>query len=215
LKRQLPERQVAFFCGYCMNKELVNQMNRKDFTVIAIRLMAIYLALTAVSSLMPTFGMAFMVFFDSSDSSSQLFTVVGSSFGLFYLIACGILWPLAPKVADRIERDLPPEEVKEKSNDNYSNFLVIGLTLLGFLVLSDAIPTLVKIITAILLPSFDANYAKVLSSLNAEKVTVIPWSDIIYLITQLLIGAWFIFGSSGIVAFLKKVRYAGRNHSAT
>ena len=186
-------------------------MNRKDFTIVALRLMAIYLALTGLSSLMPTFGMAITAFFDNFDSNSQLLIIVGSSFGIFYLIACGILWPLAPKMAAVIERDLQPEE-KEKYDFNYSSCLVIGLTLLGFIILSDAIPTLVKIITAILLPSFDNNYVKILTNLNGKQTTIIPWSEIIYLITQLIIGAWFVLGSSGIVTFLKKVRYAGRSH---
>ena len=187
-------------------------MSRKDFTIIALRLMAIYLALTGLSSFMPTFGMAVTSLFDDFDSNSQLIGIVGTSYGLLYLIACGILWPLAPKVAARIEGDLPPEEEKEKINNNYTNYLVIGLTLLGFLILSDAIPTLVRIITAVLLPSFDTNYAKVLSNLNGKKVTIIPWSEIVFLLTQLSIGAWFILGSSGIITFLKKVRYAGRSH---
>ena len=186
-------------------------MSRKDFTIIALRLMAIYLALSGLSSLLPTLGLAISTFFQNFDSNSQLMTIIGSSYGILYLIACGFLWPLAPKIAAFIEKDLQPEE-NEKLELNYTSCLTIGLTLLGFIVLSGAIPTLVKVVTAVLLPSFDTNYAKVLSRINGDKITIIPWSEILHLIVELFIGVWFVFGSSGIITFLKKVRYAGRNH---
>ena len=64
---------------------------------------------------------------------------------------------------------------------------------------------------AFLKPSLDDNFSQVVANAAEAREAIIPWSNIITMIVRIAFGVWLILGSRGIVAFLKKVRCAGRD----
>jgi hypothetical protein len=106
-----------------------------------------------------------------------------------------------------------PQFEREDNEFSVSTVLTCGLIILGFFVLSDALPSLVRIVIAVLKPSLDDNFSQVIANATGTRKAIIPWSDIIAMIVRVAFGIWLILGSCGIVAFLKKVRYAGRHAS--
>ena len=184
-------------------------MNIKAVTVVAIRIIALYLGLTALSSILPVLG-SIASFFSSGNESDALFvTAMVTTYGLFYLVGCAILWPLAPKITDCICRGSLFEPSTE-TELNTKNLQVAALSILGFLVLSGAIPEMVRILAAVFFPTFNSEYPMIANGMGGGKTPIIPWSDIIYLTVRLCLGVWFVLGSSGIIYFIQKVRNAGR-----
>ena len=175
---------------------------------MALRLLAIYLLIPGLTQF-PTALASLYTTITVQGDQNEMMAIYTSLFGITYLIACAAIWTLSPRVAKFVEKDLPQLEAKENEFTT-GNVLTIGVIILGFFVISKGIPALVKIVFATLLPSFDSSFDKMLSPLNGNQVTIIPWSDIVSVIVQIAIGIWFILGSKGIVSFLKKVRYAGR-----
>ena len=185
-------------------------MKTSDIITIALKLLAVYLIITGLISL-PTALVSVIAAISSVDMDA-LFFVVSSLHGLIYLAAGALLWSFSPKVARLIEGDIPQFE-REDNEFSVSTVLTCGLIILGFFVLSDALPSLVRIVIAVLKPSLDDNFSQVIANATGTRKAIIPWSDIIAMIVRVAFGIWLILGSCGIVAFLKKVRYAGRNAS--
>jgi hypothetical protein len=161
-----------------------------------------------LTTLPSTFVSLFAVM-TQTDSGSLLFVISASLYGIVYLGACALVWSLAPKIAKLVENDIPQFET-EGHEFTVSNVMTTGLILLGFFVLSRALPSFVRILMAAMAPSLDTNFPKALSTLDGVQKALIPWSDIAAMVVQITFGSWLILGSRGIVTFLRKVRYAGR-----
>ncbi|NIW20267.1 hypothetical protein GWN28_18280 [candidate division KSB1 bacterium] len=182
-------------------------MKTTDLIIIALKLLAVYLSITGLTNLPPALASAFAIL--STDNTEAIFVVATSVHGLVYLIAGALLWGFSPKVARLIEGDIPQFE-QEDNEFTVATVLTSGLIILGFFVLGDALPSLVRIGIAALQPSMDNNFPQVVANAAGARKSLIPWSDIVTMLVQLAFGIWLILGSRGIVAFLKKVRYAGR-----
>jgi len=182
-------------------------LKRSEVIVIALRLLSIYLLIMVLMSL-PSALISLVAVMSASDTGAQQFAIPTMLYVIGYLVSFGVLWSFAPKIAKLIEGDMPEIET-DKGEFTVTNVMIIGLALLGFLVLSKALPSLVKIAIAIMVPSLDAHFPKTLS-MGLGRKALIPWSDIAAVIVQIGFGSWLIMGARGIASFLKKVRYAGR-----
>lgn len=177
-------------------------------TAVAIRIIALYLGLSALSSILPALG-SLTSFFAGSDGSEALFmTTMVAGYGLLYLVGCAFLWPLAPQIAKAICKGFVHETTPD-TELNTANFQTAALSILGFLILSGAVPSLVQILSAVVFPSLNSKYIAMPYGLDHKMVTIIPWSDIIYAVARLALGVWFVFGSSGIIHLIQKARSAG------
>ncbi len=183
-------------------------MKRTDLVIISLRLLAVYLLVMGLASL-PAAVVSFISLLDFADPDSTVFLVSTSFNGFGYLLACLALWWLSPRIARLVEKGLPPDEAPE-TEFTPPVVLSIGLVLLGFLILSWAIPSLVRIAVALLLPSLDTHYVKTLATMGGAPRSLVPWSDILSTLVRMAFGTWLVVGSRGIAAFLKKVRYADR-----
>lgn len=183
-------------------------MKTTEIITIALKLMAVYLIITGLTTL-PT-ALASLFAAVSSTDMDALFLIAAPLHGLIYLAAGALLWSFSPKVARLIEGDIPQFE-REDNEFTVATALSCGLIILGFFVLSEALPSLLRIAVASLRPSLDDNFTKVIANATGVRKSIIPWSDIIAMMTRVALSIWLILGARGIVAFLKKVRYAGRD----
>ena len=185
-------------------------MNIKSVTIVAIRIIALYLGLFALSSILPILG-SFTSFFTGNDifSEDMFMAAMVTGYGLLYLVGCTILWPLAPKITNAICKGFVHESTPN-SDISIANIQIAALSVLGFIILSGAVPSLIRILSAVVFPSLNSKYSAVPYGLDSKMVTIIPWSDIIYLVARLTLGVWFIIGSSGIIHLTHKLRNAGR-----
>ena len=181
-------------------------MDIKSITIVAIRLIAIYLGLSALSSRLPALGSYFT---GSNSSDALLMAVLIAGYGLLYLAGCAILWPLAPKITNAICKGFHQEQTPT-TELNIANAQIAVLSILGFYILSLAVPSLVRIMTAVTFPSYNSKFNVISHGLNSELTTIIPWSDISFLIVRLAIGIWLVIGSTGIVNLVLKIRNAAR-----
>ncbi|MFA5517201.1 MAG: hypothetical protein WDA20_13025 [Desulfuromonadales bacterium] len=183
-------------------------MKNAEIIIIALKLLAVHLIITGLISL-PT-ALASVIAVISSTDTDALFFIASSLHGLIYFAAGALLWSFSPMVARLIEGDIPQFE-REDNEFTVSTVLTSGLIILGFFVLSDALPSLMRIVIAVIKPSLDDNFTQVIANATGAREAIIPWSDSIAMIGRIAFGVWLILGSRGIVAFLKKVRYAGRD----
>ncbi len=185
-------------------------MNIQAVTIVALRIIAVYLGLSAMSSLLSALGPMATIFSPHSDSQTVFMAVILSILGILYLVGCVILWPLAPRFAKAICKGCDYEELP-KSGINTSNIQVAAISVLGFFILSSAIPSLIQIISAVLFPVFNSRFETTLQGLDNKTVTLIPWSELIHVTIRLAIGFWFILGSSGLIKLTQQFRNAGKN----
>ena len=184
-------------------------MNIHTVTIVALRIIAIYLGLSALSSLLAALGPVATIFSPHSDSQTVFMSVILSILGLLYLFGCAILWPLAPRFANAICKGCEYELLPE-TEINTLNIQVAAISVLGFYILSSAIPSLIQIIGAVLFPVFNSRFETTLHGLDNKTVTLIPWSDLLFVSIRLALGFWFILGSSGLVNLTQKFRNAGK-----
>jgi len=186
-------------------------MNIHIVTTVALRIIAVYLGLSAISSLLSALGPIASIFSPHSDSQTVFLSIVLTILGSLYLIGCIIIWPFAPRFAKAICTGCEYETLP-KSEINTSNIQVAAISVLGFFILSSAIPSLIQIVSAVLFPVFNTRFETTLQGLNNKSVTLIPWSELIYIIIRLVIGFWFILGSSGLVHLTQQFRNAGKKN---
>lgn len=97
--------------------------------------------------------------------------------------------------------------MKSGNELSISSIQTSALSILGFFILSNAIPQLPHILTVVIFPETNSSFPSTVYGLGSQK-TLIPWDDIVYLAVRLGLGFWFIFGSSGILYYISKVRNA-------
>lgn len=186
-----------------------DKMNLQAVTTVALRIIAVYLGLSAMSSLLAALGPIATIFSPHSDSQTVFMSIILSILGALYLIGCIIMWPLAPRFAKAICTGCEYETLP-KSEINTSNLQVAAISVLGFFILSSAIPSLIQIVSAVIFPVFNSRFETTLQGLDSKSVTLIPWSELIYVVIRLVIGFWFILGSSGLVHLAQQFKNAGK-----
>ena len=165
-------------------------MSREDLIAIASRLFAVFLLVTVARS----FPSAMVVVGQGVDQISWVLAaiVLGSS-----LVVCAVLWFFPLTIARKL---LPAmKEPRSESAMSGSVALSVGLTLLGIWVLATAIPDAIYWGTLLLLTrQMDVDYYQ----WGHEQV-----AGIVTTVTELVLAAWLIFGSSGIKRLIYRYRY--------
>ncbi|MBN1142320.1 MAG: hypothetical protein JXB25_11095 [Deltaproteobacteria bacterium] len=183
-------------------------MKSTDLLSVSLKIMGIYfvfLGLTDLpSALLGILGAMKQIEFGT------FFVLTTAVHGLSYFLFGSLLILFSSKIAKFIGRD-SCDLKKEKDEFVTSSYLTLGLIILGFFILSSGLPRLVQIIFAIYIPALDSQFAKVLIDIHGNKKAIIPWSSIVAVATEIYLSIWLIFGSKGIVTFLKKVREGGKS----
>lgn len=185
-------------------------MNIQSITIVSLRLLALYWGLAAVSDILPILkSLLDFIARDIDDADAIYKLAMPLLWGVPYLVGCLVLWPLAPKISKLICKGFTSKQTPE-TELNTHNIQIAALSVLGFFILSSAIPTLIQILSVVLYPALNSNWDTMFYGLENQKKVLIPWDNIIYLVVRLALGIWLIIGAAGIQKTVQKIRSVGR-----
>ncbi len=164
-------------------------MSKKEFVVLCLRLLGIYIIVTGTSSL-PN---AFSVFFDGSFTHGYL---IISPF--IYIIAGVVLYVYAPKLRFYVINfsEAEDDEFKISIHERTGR---IACIILGIYIFAYAVPDIIQL-------SIEAGafYQRINEISQAAKWYEHRWFYILPSVVELVIGAALIVGSDKIIAFISK-----------
>jgi len=169
-------------------------VHKEQIVGLAVRLFALFLGVYVLrygSGLIPYLA-------DSSTftiSLTYLILVV-----LCPVLAAVLLWmfplTIAAKLIPDIKKQEPPKAIDSAEIE------VVAFSILGLWVLANAIQD-----------AFHwATYVYIIKNSVTPKVELTPENigNIVATVVELVIGLWILFGSKGVIGFLRRMRYAGR-----
>jgi hypothetical protein len=181
-------------------------MQKRDFTIIAVRLMALFIILFAVNALPAYLSMiGSKISTDPVSRAVMLSSIIGSGFHL--LVGLG-LWIFSPSIADFITKDLS-ETTQSSEEFTLGRVQVVAVSLVGVFVLSSAIPDLVGLIVSYLFPRTNPRYEALLSVMGKMKAEI-PVVDIVKTAVKLGLGFWLLLGANGIVGIVRAFGEKGK-----
>ncbi|MGD8836799.1 MAG: hypothetical protein PVJ19_17790 [Desulfobacteraceae bacterium] len=164
-------------------------MNKKEFVVLCLRLLGIYIIVTGISSL-PN---AFSVFFDGSFSHGYL--IVSP---LIYIISGIVLYTYAPKLRSYVIN------FSESENDEFKITIHektarIACIILGLYIFAYAVPEIIQL-------SIEAGafYHRMSDISQSAKWYEHRWLHILPSVVELIIAAVLIIGSDKVIEFISK-----------
>jgi hypothetical protein len=181
-------------------------MLKKDFAVIAVRLLALYIVVMIVNSLPAYIGLIGTDFrIDPTGKAVLLSGIV--SMTLDFIMAFG-LWFYSSSIANLISKGLSeaPQPSEEFTLDRIQ---VVAVSLVGLLVLSSAIPALFEVIFSYLFPESNPRYTLSIIGFDKKKPEI-PVVDFVKVAVKLGLGFWFMLGANGIVTIVRGVWAKGK-----
>jgi hypothetical protein len=176
-------------------------MLQKDFAIIAVRLLALYvIVLTAFS--LPNY-INFAGSNISADPTGRAVLLTGL-IGLVLDLILGLgLWFYSPSLANLITKGLSePPQIKEEFT--LDRIQVVAVSLAGLFILSSAIPALFEVIVSYQFPETNPRYVRSISAMGKMKPEI-PVVDLVMVGVKLGLGFWFLLGANGIVAVVRGV----------
>lgn len=182
-------------------------MNRSDFIIVALRLFTVYLLVMGFINLPLSFAPLFAnmdVLGDGLGDMKKVFIIAISIQGGLYLVACVIVWRVAPRMANIVENGLPQFELQDNKL-TAPTLLQVGLIIIGFLTVVKSLPSLVQTLFTVLMPLYyGISPAEISSAKNLKLGSIKLWAEIVLLIFKLLIGTFLILASYKIAFFTRK-----------
>jgi len=127
-------------------------MLKKDFAIIAVRLMALYIIVMTAYTLPSYLGMIGSSYVrDPEGRAVLLASVIGTA---FHLIMGLCLWFFSPPLAGLVTRELP-ESAQRSEEFTLDHVQVVAVSMVGLFVLSSAIPDLFKMMVSYLFPEIN------------------------------------------------------------
>ena len=184
-------------------------MLEKDFAIIAVRLLALYIIMMTVYSLPIYLGMIGTYFSrDPMGKVALLTSVIGTALQLIMGLC---LWLFSPSLADLITKGLS-ETAQTKEDFTLDRIQVVAVSMVGLLVLSSAIPELVKMIVSYLFPEINPQYVGSISLMGKIKPEI-PVVDLVMVVVKLGLAFWLLLGSNGIVAAVRAIWAKGKPYN--
>lgn len=175
-------------------------MNRIEWTVAAIRVLAIWVLIEVVLAA-PYSAVAWKTFLDVDDFGSgplEVGHVALMSFGL-PLLGALLFWFLAPLLSRLIWRDQPPAE-SPSTPITPPQALSVGIVLLGLYLLVSSVPALVQV-------AFSVSAIRDFGDGVGQRADL--WINVVGHLLQLALAVWFIFGGGGLARLLDHFRQLG------
>jgi hypothetical protein len=182
-------------------------MHKKDIAIVAIRLLAIYIIIMAISALPHYLGMFLSLSSSDAFGKSSLLGMLAASL-VHILIGFG-LWFYSQPIATLVIKDLP-EDIPANTESRLNNIQSVAVSILGLFVLSSAIPSMAKLIVIVISPSSSIEYGYSIDALGRHSNNI-PFAELAKQIVSFCLGLWFFFGSRGIVAFIKTIWGKGKS----
>jgi len=181
-------------------------MQKRDFTTIAVRLLALFIivySLNALPAYLSMFGSKFST--DPMSRAIMLSSIIGTGFHL--LVGLG-LWIFSTSIANLITKDLC-ETTQTTEDFTLDRVQVAAVSLVGVFILSSAIPDFVGLVVSYLFPQTNPRYEQFLSVMGKMKVEI-PLVDIIKTTVKVGLGFWFLLGANGIVGIVRTFGEKGK-----
>ena len=169
-------------------------MNKEEMVGLAVRLFAVYLAITTLANL------GSLIAFSKMGATQEVsFGFLAPAVGIPVGVAISLwLWPLS------VARKLLPEnkdETPEESHATLAEYQAVAFSVLGMWLLVEYLPTLF----------YWFGYAFYLNGHPGESFTAKDYGKAISTVFGLVIGLWLLFGARGIVGLVRYARSAGTN----
>jgi hypothetical protein len=173
-------------------------MKYRILTKIACKLMALYFFILSLNFI-PNMIISFI--FNHSDMYYMQSIIPWLLNGTMTILAAVLLWIFADKISTIIVKDIP--ESVDKNELNINIITTIAFTLVGLIVLTNAIPDTVRMIFQ--------HYLNLASQLNFKETGM--YADSLARIAgeavQVGLGIWLLLGSKGIFSVIKGLRNIG------
>lgn len=166
-------------------------MDVKAAAYLSVKILAIYTFIKFATYLQVGFSIRdiVMVSTDKLDLFIQLILMLAPVLLLLFISMC--LWLYTDEISQRMVKNLT---ISTQVSVNYQHLQSIAFSVVGAVILADALPMLVSAIMHYAM--FESRKVDQLISIGSQGI-------------KLLIGAWFLFGSQGIVGLIKSLRTAG------
>jgi hypothetical protein len=171
---------------------------KKEFAVTLFKLLSIYAFIEALSIVAYNFPYPFWV---NSSDDKFLMVVQAAASAMLLIIFSLILWWRSGSLAAHIFKSDTADEFKSITP---SEIHVVAFSSVGLFLLCESFPNIVKLI----IYHYQINVAtKGYPGLQADPVFIAEkYGSFAFTIIQTLIGAWLLFGSSGIVKLIRATR---------
>jgi len=174
-------------------------MQKNDFAIIAVRLLALYIIVMTIYSL-PNF-LSMIGSNISTDPTSRAILLSGIiATALQFVMGIG-LWFYSTSFAHLITKNLSekPQTVEDFTLDRIQ---VVAVSLVGLFVLSSAIPALFEVIASYQFPETNPRYVRSISVMGKMKPEI-PVVDFVMVAVKLGLGFWLLLGSNGVVGVVR------------
>lgn len=170
-------------------------MTKREIATLSFKVLSIYAIIQAINQSYNV--LYYLIYKNQLDDTSRINLVLNSVPIILLTLCCIILWCAAPFLATSIFKATTSENSSQASGVQASlvSIQVIAFSVVGLFILATSLPNLVDIIVVILLTS---------KSIQGGTVPIIH--DIIVLSLKVVLGFWLLFGSHGIVNFIRSVQ---------
>jgi hypothetical protein len=166
-------------------------MKKEEIVGLAVRIFALYLAVSAVTGLGTFMALSETGLPGTMPRAAMVAVVV------IPLMLALLLWFLPLTVAHKLLPVMPPDEARSKAGA--AEYQAVALSVLGMWVLAEQLPTLL----------YWVGVAVYVHGEEANVLTAREYGKIASTVAGLGIGFWLLFGARGIVGVLRSVRNAG------
>jgi hypothetical protein len=182
-------------------------MQKNDFAIIAVRLLALYIIVMAVNSLPSYLSMiGSNITMDPTSRAFLLSSIIGTA--SHFIVGLG-LWFYSTSLANLITKNLS-EALQTAEDFTLDRIQVVAVSLIGLLVLSSAIPALFEVIVSYQFPETNPRYVRSISAMGKMKPEI-PVVDFVMVAVKLVLGFWFLLGSNGIVGAVRAFWAKGKS----
>ncbi|ATW28244.1 hypothetical protein [Candidatus Formimonas warabiya] len=167
-------------------------MNVKAAATIAVKVLAIFTLIKFITYLPSAYNIFDIVSTASSQTSASLQIITFMAPICLLLIVSMCLWLYADEISDRMVKN---PGINEKVNINYEGLQSIAFSVVGIIIVADALPAL---ISAFIHLKIDDSFRPLNQYINLGTTGL-----------KLVIGLLLLFGSKGLVGLIKYLRTAG------
>lgn len=182
---------MVFLKNSLLTRQEGQKLDVKAAAYLSVKILAIYTFIKFATYLQVGFSIRdiVMVSTDKLDLFIQLILMLAPVLLLLFISMC--LWLYTDEISQRMVKNLT---ISTQVSVNYQHLQSIAFSVVGAVILADALPMLVSAIMHYAM--FESRKVDQLISIGSQGI-------------KLLIGAWFLFGSQGIVGLIKSLRTAG------
>lgn len=164
-------------------------MTKREIATLSFKILSLYAFIKAIDKLSTLIN--YLYKYSLSEVGVLNFMIFASPV-LLLLLCGGLLWFLAPWLASSISKSTAPADNAAAS---LFSIQAVAFSVLGLYLLADSLPALVR--------SIIWHFTTASRSMGERSPLI---GDILGFLIQIVIGVWLLFGSRGLVNFIRSMR---------